>query len=62
VEAIPPLEAWEACLLSSLEAPKERLVRLLQPRKYVLEDVGVDRLIFGKLRADLLEFGFLRVA
>jgi len=59
VEAVSALEAREACLLAALDAAEECLVRLIQPRQHVLQDMGVDRLIFRKLRPDGLELGFL---
>ena len=54
-----PLETREARLLASLEATEERLIRLVQPRQHVLQDMRVDDGEVGKIGAYLLEFSFL---
>jgi hypothetical protein len=57
--AVAPLEAREARLLASLEATEERLIRLVQPRQHVLQDMRVDDGEVGKIGAYFLEFSFL---
>src|SRR5215467_10403980 len=57
--AIAALEAGEPRPLTALHAPEERLIRLVQPRQHILQDVAVDVRIGWKLSPDLLHLGFL---
>ena len=43
-------------------AAEERLIRLVEPRQHVLQDVAVDGRVFGHRRAQVLQLGFLLVA
>ena len=60
--AVAPLETRKARLLAPLDATEERLIRLIQPRQHVLQDVAVNGRILGELRANVLEFRFLLIA
>jgi hypothetical protein len=44
-----------------LHAAKERLIGLVEPCQYVLQDMALDRRVFRHGGADVLEFGFLLV-
>src|SRR5262249_8522067 len=59
VISIGPLEAWESGVLSSRQTPKEILVGTVEAREYILEDMAVNRSVFGKGRTNLLEFCLL---
>jgi hypothetical protein len=59
VEAVAPLEAREACFLAALDASEERLIRLVESRQRVLQDMAVNGGVLRKLRAYLLQLGFL---
>ncbi len=62
VVAAAPLEAREARLLAVRQAPEERLIRLVQPRQHVLQDVRVDCGVFRELGADHLQLRLLLIA
>src|SRR5262249_43826543 len=62
VVAVPALESWEARFLAPLDATDEGLMRLVQPREYVLQDVGVDGRVLQHRGADVFQFGFLLIA
>ena len=59
MEALAALAAGETSFLASLQAPEERLIRLVQPRQHVLEHRTVEGGVLGQLRAEVLEFSFL---
>jgi hypothetical protein len=56
------LKAREARFLAPRDAPEEGLIRLVEPREHVVQDMGVEGGVLGKLRTDGLELGFLREA
>ena len=45
-----------------LEAREARLIRPVEPRQHVLQDVGMDGGVFRERGADVFEFRFLLIA
>src|SRR5215472_3106407 len=59
VVTVLALEAGAARLLPMLDTAKERLIRRVQPRQHILQDMGVVRTVLWPLSAQCLELGFL---
>ena len=59
MDALAPLEARKARLLSCRHPAQARLLGLVQPRQHIVQALGVDGRVCGDLGADGLQFGFL---
>src|SRR5258706_14645876 len=62
VVAVAPLKARETWLFPPRQTTEERLVRLVQPREHILQDVCVDRSVLREIRPQVLQLCFLLVA
>jgi hypothetical protein len=62
VEAGAPLETRKARLVSPLDAAEKRLIRLIQSRQDILQDVRVNRRVLWELRTDVFAFRPLHIA
>jgi hypothetical protein len=59
VVTVAALKPWEACFLTPFHAPEVRLIGRVQSGQYILQDLRVDRCVFGVRHFQVWQLGLL---